>query len=138
MLVAENLQEVDFSGIVAPVVAAIFPSLKGAVPGLQGVSALLVNSMAHGAANAFLTLRVGHIARDYCAPLVRPDAAKVRRSATLAAMAQVGSIAKEQGTRVAQAAWSGVSGVVQSTAMATVNQTRASIRRVIDRPKREP
>ena len=66
--------------------------------------------MAHGAANAFLTLRVGHIARDYCAPLVRPDAAKVRRSATLAAMAQVGSIAKEQGTRVAQAAWSGVSG----------------------------
>ena len=138
MLVAENLQEVDFSGIVAPVVAAIFPSLKGALPGLQGVSTLLVNSMAHGASNAFLTLRVGHIARDYCAPLVRPDAARVRRSATLAAMAQVGSIAKEQGTRVAQAAWNGVSGAVQSTAIATVNQTRASIRRVIDRPKREP
>ena len=138
VLVAENLQDIDFAGIVAPVVTAIFPSLKGAVPGLQGVSTLLVNSMAHGAANAFLTVRVGVIARDYCAPLVRPDRAQVRRSATLAAVGLVGSIAREQGTRVAQAAWNGVTGVVQSTAVATVNQTRASIRRVFDRPKRDP
>jgi hypothetical protein len=137
MLVAENLQDVDFSGIVAPVVVAVFPSLKGAVPGLQGVSTLLVNSMAHGAANAFLTLRVGHIAREYCAPLVRPDRAAVRRSATLAAVGLVGAIAKEQGARVAQAAWNGVSGAVHSTAMATVNQTRSTFRRVLDRRKGE-
>jgi len=137
MLVAENLQDVDFSGIVAPVVVAVFPSLKGAVPGLQGISTLLVNSMAHGAANAFLTLRVGHIAREYCAPLVRPDRAAVRRSATLAAVGLVGAIAKEQGARVAQAAWNGVSSAVQSTAMATVNQTRSTFRRVLDRGKGE-
>jgi hypothetical protein len=137
MLVAENLQDVDFSGIVAPVVVAVFPSLKGAVPGLQGVSTLLVNSMAHGAANAFLTLRVGHIAREYCAPLVRPDRAVVRRSATVAAVALVGAIAREQGARVAQAAWNGVTGAVQSTAMATVNQTRSTFRRALDRRKGE-
>jgi hypothetical protein len=109
VLVADNLQDIDFSAIVTPVVTAAFPSLKGAVPGLQGVSTLLVNSFANGAANAFLTLRVGLIARDYCASLVYPQHAEVRRSATLAALALVGLIAKEQGSRVAKAAWDGVS-----------------------------
>jgi hypothetical protein len=67
VLVADNLRDVDFSGIVTPIVTGIFPSLKGAVPGLQGISVLLVNSIANGAANAFLTLRVGIITREYCA-----------------------------------------------------------------------
>jgi hypothetical protein len=68
---------------------------------------------------------------------VRPDRAAVRKSATLAAVALVGAIAKEQGARVAQAAWNGVSSAVQSTALATVNQTRQTFRRVLDRGKGE-
>jgi len=124
VLVADNMRDVDFSGIVTPIVTGIFPSLKGAVPGLQGISTLLVNSIANGAANAFLTLRVGIITREYCAALKRPERADVRRSATLAALALVGEIAKEQGTRVAQAAWDGVSGAVQSTALATMREAR--------------
>ena len=120
VLVADNLHDVDFSGIVTPVVTAVFPSLKGAVPGLQGVSHLLVNSCANGAANAFLTLRVGMIARSYCAALTSPVRVEVRRSASLAALALIGEIAREQGTRVAQAAWDAVRGAVQTTAVSTV------------------
>ncbi len=142
VLVADNISDVDFSAIVTPIVTSVVPSLKGAVPGLQGVSALLVNSSAHGAANAFLTLRVGLIAREYCAALIRPERAEVRRSATLAALGLVGSIAKEQGGRVAQAAWDGVTNVAQSTATATVrgiggswNQVRTSISRFLDKDR---
>ena len=138
VLVADNMRDIDFSGIVTPIVTAIFPSLKGAVPGLQGVSALLVNSAANGAANAFLTLRVGLITREYCAAMTRPESSEVRRSATLAALSLVGEIAKEQGGRVAQAAWDGVSGAVQSTAKATMRQARASIVRYLDKDRPQP
>jgi hypothetical protein len=127
MLVADNIADVDFSGIVTPIVTAIFPSLKGAVPGLQGVSTLLVNSTAHGAANAFLTLRVGMIARSYCAAMTSPVRAEVRRSASLAALALIGEIAREQGSRVAQAAWDGVRRSVQTTAVATVRETKGAL-----------
>ena len=114
VLVADNLSDVDFAGIVTPVVTAAIPSLKGAVPGLQGISHLLVNSFANGAANAFLTLRVGLIARDYCAALTHPDKARIRKSATLAALTMVAEIAREQGTRVASAAWGAVSDAASS------------------------
>jgi hypothetical protein len=124
VLVADNLADVDFAGIVTPVVTAAIPSLKGAVPGLGGISTLLVNSFANGAANAFLTLRVGLIARDYCAALTYPDRARIRRSASLAALSMVGEIAKEQGARVAQTAWGAVSDAAQSTARATLDGTR--------------
>lgn len=127
VLVADNLQDVDFAGIVTPVVTAAIPSLKGVMPGLQGISHLLVNSFANGAANAFLTLRVGLIARDYCAALTHPDRTRIRRSATVAALAMVAEIAKEQGTRVAQAAWGAVTDAAKSTALATARETRSAV-----------
>ena len=125
VLVADNLQDVDFAGIVTPVVTAAIPSLKGAMPGLQGISSLLVNSFANGAANAFLTLRVGLIARDYCVALTHPDKARIRRSATTAALGMVAEIAKEQGTRVAQAAWGAVSDAAKSTLRAAAGAKAA-------------
>ena len=138
VLVADNMRDVDFSGIVTPIVTGIFPSLKGAVPGLQGISVLLVNSTANGAANAFLTLRVGLITREYCAALSRPEKSQVRKSATLAALTMVGEIAKEQGTRVAQAAWQGVSDAAQTTAVATMRGTRNAFVRFLTRDPPPP
>jgi len=138
VLVADNMRDVDFSGIVTPIVTGIFPSLKGAVPGLQGISALLVNSTANGAANAFLTLRVGLITREYCAALTRPEKSEVRKSASLAALAMVGEIAKEQGARVAQAAWQGVSDAAQSTAVATMRGTKSAFVRFLAKDPASP
>jgi histone H3/H4 len=110
------------------VVTAAIPSLKGAMPGLQGISTLLVNSFANGAANAFLTLRVGLIARDYCAALTYPDKTRIRRGATVAALSMVAEIAREQGARVAQAAWGAVTDVAKSTAAATARETTNAVR----------
>lgn len=112
LLVSGSLEDIDYAEIVGPVIGAAAPALAGAVPGLQGVSALLVNSMANGAANAFLTLRVGQVAKAYCAPLERPDAQAVRHGATLAAAAMLGDIVAEQGRRVVRGVWSGAASLV--------------------------
>lgn len=73
---------------------------------------LLVNSIANGSANAFLTLRVGLIAKSYCAPIAKPDRAAVRKSATLAALSLLSSITKEKGSQVVRGVWSGASSAV--------------------------
>ena len=64
--VAGELQDVDLSEQVEPVFSAVVGSLGGAVPGFQLVASILANSILSGAADAFLTLRVGMIARRYC------------------------------------------------------------------------
>jgi len=45
----------------------------------------VVNSVFSGAANAFLTLRVGIIAKRYCASLVLAERWAIRRAATVEA-----------------------------------------------------
>lgn len=127
LLASDSLEEIDYAEIVGPVIGAAAPALAGAVPGLQGVSALLVNSLANGAANAFLTLRVGQIAKAYCAPLQLPDARAVRQGATLAAAAMLGDIVAEQGRRVVRGVWSGAASLVaESVGSATQGVRRAS------------
>ncbi|MEA5098721.1 MAG: DUF697 domain-containing protein [Burkholderiaceae bacterium] len=136
VLVADSIQEIQFAEITTPIVTAIFPSLKGAIPGMQGVASLLVNSLANGAANAFLTLRVGIISRDYCSSLWAQDNSQLRRSASAAALSLVGDIAKEQGARVVKGAWEAVSGTVgnavNSTMQATKNAARKSLTTTVD------
>ena len=75
-------------------VALIIPSAKGAIPGVQGISHLLVNSIANGTANAFLTLRVGIVARRYLEATAVPSRQETQRSATVSALALVGAIAR--------------------------------------------
>lgn len=130
VLVASSIHDVDFSAIVTPIVSAAFPSLKGAFPGMQGISQLLVNSMASGAANAFLTLRIGILARSYCEALTAPNRPQVRKRASLAALELVGGIAQEQGSRVVRGAWDGVRGAVESATSATFRETKEVIGKV--------
>ena len=124
MLLSTNLEDVNFAELASPIVNSVAPSLVSAVPGLQGIGNLLVNSLANGSANAFLTLRVGLIAKAYCAPLVEPDPREVRKSATIAALALLRDIAKENGSAVAKGVWSGVTGVVGKTASSAVAGTK--------------
>ena len=129
VLIADNLQEIDFAEIATPIVAAIFPSIKGSLPGLQGVSTLLVNSLSNGAANAFLTLRVGLIAKAYCAALSAPAENSVRRSSTVEALSLVAGIVKEQGGRVAEKSWQRVRDTVTDVTEATVQGVKGALRK---------
>ena len=124
VLFAENIQEIDFAELSAPVVGAIVPSLQGGIPGLQGISSLLVNSLANGAANAFLTLRVGLMAKAYCATLTPPVADDIRRAASTQAISLVSAIVKEQGQGIAKRTWGLVKGSFTQATTATLQGTK--------------
>lgn len=108
LLLSSQLEDVDFAELATPIVTSVAPSLVGAAPGLQGIGQLLVNSLANGAANAFLTLRVGMVAKAYCAPRIEPEPQALRVQATQAALALLARLTKEQGARVVQGVWGGI------------------------------
>ena len=80
-----------------------------------------MNSIANGSANAFLTLRVGLVAKSYCAPVTKPEREAVRRSATLAALSMLSSITRDMGLSIAKGVWSGATGAVGKAASTVVD-----------------
>lgn len=99
-LVATQLDDLDLAEQVQPLLSGVLGSAVGAVPGLQAASALLVNSIMSGTANAFLTLRVGIIAKRYCGALVLPERRALRRAAVSQATQMLGTIARDGARRV--------------------------------------
>lgn len=126
VLLASSVEELDFSELTAPIAQAATPSVLASVPGLGSVGQVLVGSLANGAANAFLTLRVGLIAQAYCAPLHAPDAAAVRGSASLRAAQLLGQIVKDCGSQVSQAVWDRVRHSVVRTAQGAVDGAKSA------------
>jgi hypothetical protein len=98
--VAGQLEDVDLSEQIQPVISTVLGSAAGAIPGLQAVSTVALASVITGSANAFLTLRVGTIAREYSGALVRQERGVLRRSATAKAAVMLGSVVAGQAARV--------------------------------------
>ena len=133
VLIADNIQDIDFAELATPIVVSIFPSMKGGIPGLQGISTLLVNSLANGAANAFLTLRVGLLSKAYCEALTMPSPKAVRLSTTTKALGLVATIVKEQGRRVANKSWETVRDSVASATDATIQGAKDAVSRTSEK-----
>jgi hypothetical protein len=112
-LLAESIDDIDLSEIIAPMLSS---SMASAIPG----ASLIVNSITNGAANAFLTLRVGIIARQYCEPLSTPKRRVVRRYATLSAIAMVGNIVKENSSSIPSEFWSILKGKTKNAVDSTM------------------
>src|SRR6478735_8673218 len=103
--VASGLESLDLGEMVAPLAVSVVPALKSGIPGMSGISALLVKCVSNGAANAFLTLRVGEIARRYCELTSKCSPELIRKSATAAAVQHLGRIVRENGALVARKLW---------------------------------
>src|SRR5580765_6410643 len=103
--IASSLESLDLGEMVAPLAVSVVPALKSGIPGMSGISALLVKCVSNGAANAFLTLRVGEVARRYCALTSRCPAELIRKSATAAAVQHLGRIVRENGALVVKTIW---------------------------------
>jgi len=103
--VASGLESLELGEMVAPLAVSVVPALKGGIPGLSGISALLVRCVSNGAANAFLTLRVGEVARRYCELTSRCPPDLIRKSATAAAVQHLGRIVRENGALVVRKIW---------------------------------
>ncbi len=94
---ASEFEDIDISEQIEPVLSSTLGALAVTIPGVQLAASILVNSVLTGAANAFLTLRVGIIARRYCGSLVIAEKRLLRRAASAEAATLLGSIVR-QGT----------------------------------------
>ncbi len=103
--VAGELDDLELHQLIQPVVAGSLGAVGGAIPGVQVLTTIMVNSLLSGSANAFLTLRVGIIAKDYCGCMVAEPRSQVRRAATAEAACLLSGIVKESGKRVRDAVW---------------------------------
>jgi hypothetical protein len=109
---ASEFEDIDISEQVEPVLSSTLGALTVAIPGVQLAASILVNSVLTGTANAFLTLRVGIIARRYCGSLVLAEKRTLRRAASTEAAKLLGSIVKQGTTKLSKALWKASKGKV--------------------------
>ena len=103
--VASELGDMDMGEQVEPVLGAALSALGAGLPGLQVAGSLLASCVLDGSANAFLTLRVGMIAKRQCAALVVQPKLEVRRAATTEAAQYLGAIVADGSGRISKALW---------------------------------
>lgn len=94
--IAAGIEDID----VDVLVTTIFGSTVAAIPGMH----LLAEAVLSGSANAFLTLRVGMITKEYCRCTCQVERSGLRRAATLQAAKLLGSIVKDGTARISRAA----------------------------------
>jgi len=112
VFLASELEDIDISEQVEPVLSSTLGALAVTIPGVQLAASILVNSVLTGAANAFLTLRVGIIARRYCGSLVISEKRTLRRAASAEAAKSLGSIVKQGTAYLSKALWKASKGKV--------------------------
>ena len=103
--VAGELQEIDLGEQVEPILSSSVGALGASVPGFHVAGTILANCVLSGSANAFLTLRVGMIAKRYCGSLVLERRPALRRLATAEAARCLGPIVADGSGRVTRAIW---------------------------------
>jgi hypothetical protein len=116
--IAAGVEDID----VDVLVSTVFGSTVAAIPGMH----LLASSVLSGSANAFLTLRVGMITKEYCRCTVRVEKMGLRRAATLKAAKLLGSIVRDGTVKLSKAA-------VNATVTATTTKLTAAFNRVARR-----
>lgn len=104
--IAAELDDLELHQMIQPLAAGSVGAVGGAIPGLQIFTSILVNSLLSGSANAFLTLRVGIISKNYCSSLVAAPRGRVRKAATAQAARLLTGIVRESGARLREAVWS--------------------------------
>jgi hypothetical protein len=98
--VAGEIQDSELLAVLgAPVTAGItsFIPVAGSAP----LVSLLVNSLLDGSANAFLTLRIGTLARRYAGLRLEEDRGALARSASLEAAGHLGVVVSRGASRLA-------------------------------------
>jgi hypothetical protein len=94
--IAAGIEDIDIDTLVS----TIFGSTVAAIPGMH----LLTSSLLSGSANAFLTLRVGMITKEYCRCTVRVEKMGLRRAATLQAAKLLSTVVRDGTLRLSKAA----------------------------------
>ena len=119
VLIARTIEDADLiEEQIEPLMASLLGgTIISVIPGAVGVTTLIVNSVVEGAVNSLLALRVGAIAQRYLSETMQFDKRQIRRSASLEATKQLGSILSENAVLV-----------VKSFANATKDATKNALR----------
>ena len=130
--VANELDDIEIGKQVAPIATNALGSITGAIPGLSNVISVVTNCILSGTANAFLTLRVGMITRQYCNALVTRDKNLIRKSAIAEAATLLGSVVSAGAKRVAKSFGGAVKNKMKGVATNTGERIRSAATSVTD------
>jgi hypothetical protein len=95
VLLVSELEDLDIDEQVEPIIAsALAGSAASLVPGASVAAGIVTRSILDGAANAFLTLRIGVLCQRYCGSLTAVDRRGLRRYASVTAARMLGDVVK--------------------------------------------
>ena len=97
---AGEIEDIVQEATTAALAPTLGTSLVGSVPGMQAATNVVVSSVLSGTANAFATLRVGLIARDYSRAWIQPQRGTLRRNAARDAGPLLGEVVASGSTRI--------------------------------------
>ncbi len=100
-LLARQIEDMDMGEAIQPIVSSVMSSAVGIVPGMEAAATVFVQSVLTGSANAYVTLRVGVIAKRYSGSVTMPDVTTVRKAAFAEAMQMIPSVASQGAKAVA-------------------------------------
>ena len=124
--IAGELDDIEIGEQVAPIAANALGSIFGAIPGLQNMISIATNCILSGTANAFLTLRVSMITRQYCNALVTRDKSLIRKSAIAEASKLLGSTVSAGAKRVTKSFAGAVKNKMKGVATKTGERIRSA------------
>ena len=138
--IAQNIEDMDLSEVIEPMLTPVLGnSVVAAIPGFAQVAGLVAESCVDGTVNAFLTLRVGCLASNYCSSVTKPSTRSLRRTATIQAAGMLGAVAKDGAERVGAAMWdaakrtsTGAASGLASVAATTFEQVSTAAKRISD------
>ena len=104
VFLANEFQNLDISEQIEPTIRAVIgTTFLASIPGVTGMSSLVVQSVLEGTSNAYLTLRVGVVSQRLCGSITRTDRKWIAGSASVAAAGMLGSIVTASGGKLVQA-----------------------------------
>lgn len=94
-LLARQIEDMDLTETLQPLVSSVMTSMVGVVPGLEAATTVFVQSVLTGSANAYVTLRVGVIAKRYSGSLTLSDPGSVRKAAFAEALQMIPAVVQQ-------------------------------------------
>ena len=99
-LIASELDEIDITRQIEPVINAVLRSPGRAIPVVGHAAHIITESLLEGSTNAFLTLRVGIVTQRYCGSWDIADRKSIRRNSFVSASMLLKSLVLESSGKV--------------------------------------
>ena len=123
-----QIEEINISEHLEPIISKFSPAkLIGSIPGVGSSISLLTNMLFEGAANCFLTLRIGLITKEYCDFMNFDDNKEIRRNATKKAATMLGKIISVNSGKITKAFFEAVKKISSKTAKSTGEKIKGMI-----------